>query len=200
MAVPYWSADIGFVELTPDDKSSEISGPGLPPGNGVNVRSSSTIVGSISYFYSNNISFQAYIAPPIAYEVDAAGSLEGVGHIADVDVLLPTFFANYTFDAVLHSVKPFVGLGLNYSTFLLENPTPIFNGALGGQTDITLDDSFGSAFQTGLSIDFSDQWYLNIGYVWIDVDSIAVLTSEAVGTVDIDIDPPGGYVPLGYRF
>lgn len=96
------------------------SGPSLPSGSGVNVRSASTIVGSVAYHYSKNISIQFYIVPPIAYEVDAAGSLDGVG------------------------------IGLNYTTFLSESPTPLLNGAFGGETDIKSDDSFGVALQAGL--------------------------------------------------
>jgi outer membrane protein len=192
--VPHWSVDIGYVELAPNDKSSEISGPGLPPGNGVNVRSASTIVGSVAYHYSKNISLQFYVAPPIAYDV---------GKIAEVDVLLPTLFVNYTFDSILDKVKPYVGIGLNYTTFLSESPTPVLNGAFGGETDIKADDSFGVALQAGLGIDLNEKWYLNVGYVWINVDSTVELTTEAVGTfrtVDIDIDPSGGYLRVGYRF
>jgi outer membrane protein len=203
LSAPYWTADIGFVDLTPDDKSGEISGPGLPPGNGVSVSSASSIVGSIAYVYSNNISFQVYIAPPIGFEVNAAGSLQGVGQLAHVDALLPTVLVNYTFEPIFDSVKTFVGLGLNYSTFFSEMPTPILNGALGGETHITLEDSLGLAFQAGLGIDLSDKWYLNVGYIWIDVDTTAQLTTAAIGTVrnvDVDIDPSGGYMRLGYRF
>jgi outer membrane protein len=201
--VPHWSVDIGYVELAPNDESSVISGPGLPPGNGVNVRSASTIVGSAAYHYSKNISLQFYVAPPIAYDVDAAGSLDGFGKIAEVNVLLPTLFVNYTFDPILDKVKPYLGIGLNYTTFLSESPTPVLNGALGGETNIKADDSFGVALQAGLGIDLNEKWYLNVGYVWIDVDSTVELTTEAVGTfrtVDIDIDPSGGYLRVGYRF
>ncbi|MFT7525239.1 MAG: outer membrane protein [Arenicella sp.] len=201
--IPHWSVDIGYVELAPNDESSEISGPGLPPGNGVNVRSASTIVGSVAYHFSKNISLQFYVAPPIAYDVDAAGSLDGVGKIAEVDVLLPTLFVNYTFDPILAKVKPYIGIGLNYTTFLSESPTPVLNGAFGGETDIKADDSFGVALQAGLGIDLNEKWYLNVGYVAIDVDSTVELTTEAVGTfrtVDIDIDPSGGYLRVGYRF
>ncbi len=197
-----FSVDFGYAALTPNDDNGEVSGPGLPPKNSVDVKSSSSIGMSVNYFQNNNISYQVYIAPLIDFDIHASGTLEGMGHLSTVDVLLPTVLVNYTFDD-LGNFKPYIGAGINYTIFSNEEPTATLNGALGGNTDVQLDNSLGLAFQVGLRFNLNKQWYLNANYLWIDVDSTANIDTDAVGTkrtVDLKIDPSVVYVSVGYRF
>lgn len=197
-----FSVDIGYGQLSPNDDNGEVSGPGLPPENSVDVRSSSTVALSVNYYQNKNISYQMYIAPAIDFDIHASGSLKGVGHLTTVDVLLPTALINYTFDN-LGDFKPYVGAGINYTIFTGEKSTPILEGALGGQTNVQLKNSFGLALQAGVKFDFNNKWYINANYLWIDVDSTAHINTEEVGTfrtVDLKIDPSVFYISLGYRF
>ncbi|MFC3120211.1 OmpW/AlkL family protein [Agaribacter flavus] len=198
-----WSFDAGFLHLSPNDSSSEISGPGLPPGNAVDVGSSSSVFGSLTYYYNENWSSKIYLAPFMDFDVYAAGSLTGVGQIASVEALFPTVFVNYTHTSLWKGVHPYIGVGLNYTLFDDEQPTAILNGALGGETTVSLDSSVGLAAQLGLKVKLSPQWYLDIGYVYIDVDTTANLSTAAVNTqrsVDVSVDPAGTYLKFGYRF
>lgn len=196
------SVDLGYGTLSPNDDNGEVSGPGLPPMNSVDVKSSSSIALTVSYYQNENISYQFYVAPPIDFDIHASGTIQGLGHLSTVDVLLPTALVNYTFNT-MGSFKPYIGAGINYSIFSGEKSTPILEGALGGSTSVQLKNSFGIALQAGIQFDINKQWYLNANYLWIDVDSTAKIDTSAVGTkrtVDLKIDPSVFYFSLGYRF
>lgn len=197
-----FSVDIGYGTLSPNDKSGEVSGPGLPPNNSVDIKSSSSIAMTVNYYQNENISYQLYIAPPIDFDIHASGSLTGMGHLSTVDVLLPTAVVNYTFNN-FGDFKPYVGAGVNYSIFSGEKSTAVLEGALGGPTDVQLKNSFGIALQAGVRFNFNKHWYLNANYLWIDVDSTASIDTAAVDTkrsVDLKIDPSVFYFSLGYKF
>lgn len=197
-----FSVDFGGGNVSPNNGNGAVSGPGLPPSNTVEIKSSNTIAATIHYHQSENIDYQLYLAPPIEFDIYAAGSLQGAGHLSTVDVLLPTAMVNYTFTN-FGPFKPYVGAGLNYTIFSHEKSTATANGLLGGDTDIKLDNSFGVAVQVGLKVDLNERWYLNANYLWIDVDSKAHIDTGAVGTsrtVDLGIDPSVVYLSIGYRF
>jgi len=197
-----FSVDLGYATLSPNDDNGEVSGPGLPPANSVDVKSASSIGMSVNYYQSNNISYQFYVAPAIDFDIHGAGSLAVLGHVSTVDVLLPTALVNYTFDQ-FGAVKPYLGVGINYTIFSAEKSTAVLEGALGGATEVQLKNSFGLAAQAGIRFNINKQWYVNANYLWIDVDSTAHINTSAVGTmrtVDLKIDPSVIYASVGYRF
>ena len=79
------------------------------------------------------------------------------------------------------NVRPYAGVGLNYTTFFSEKTL----GALSG-TDLNLDDSWGFAGQLGIDVDVAPNWFVNADVRYIDIDTKAKLNGAGLGTVKID--------------
>lgn len=87
------------------------------------------------------------------------------------------------------AVQPYVGVGVNYTTFFSEEST------LG---NLKLDDSWGLAAQAGVDYAVSDNMVLNAAVWYIDIDSDASLNGADIGTVALD---PWVYmVGVGYKY
>ncbi len=127
----------------------------------------------------DNISIEVLGALPFSHDINATGAV--TGKVADTRQLPPTVSLQYHFKPKA-SVRPYVGLGLNYTTFFDINTT----GALAG-TRLELDDSFGLAAQAGVDMDINDKWFFNADVRYIDIETTA--TSSLLGTVDVSIDP-----------
>ena len=77
--------------------------------------------------------------------------------------------------------QPYVGVGLNYTTFFEEET----RGPLAG-TELELDDSWGLAAHGGVDIDIGDRKWLRLDARWIDIDTDASVNGVDVGSVQID--------------
>ena len=123
-----------------------------------------------------------------------------LGDIGDAKVLPPTLSLQYHFlpDA---DFNPFVGIGLNYTTFFSESASSSLEAALGGPTSIELDDSFGVAGQIGVDWAVREDWFANATLWYVDMSTEATLnTGGVIRTVDVDIDPWVFMFGAGIRF
>ena len=96
---------------------------------------------------------------------------------------------NYHFNTDA-GVRPYVGVGLNYTTFFSEDATAVISS-------IKLDDSFGLALQAGVDVDINDKWYFNAAVRYIDIETTATTN---LGKIDVDIDPYVYQIGVGMRF
>ena len=127
----------------------------------------------------------------------------------EVEHLPPTFSVQYHFSPDA-KFQPFVGLGLNYTTFLSEDLDSFWVDLVPGEQlgiiDYSLDDSFGLAAQVGADWMLNEQWLVNFDVRWINIESDLTVTidvgegpeSGELGTVEID--PWVFAINLGYRF
>ena len=156
------------------------------------------------YMFNPNWGFEILASYPFNHDIqatitDSGSTVVPKTKIAETDHLPPTFSMQYHFmpDGTL---QPYVGAGLNYTTFFSTDVTEALIGL--GITDIDLDDSFGLALQLGADWMLNDRWLLNFDLRWIDIESDLTVsdgsTSAEFGTVKID---PWVYaINLGYRF
>lgn len=103
--------------------------------------------------------------------------------------------------------QPFVGLGVNYTYFWDEDVDGELNDALGGiigqpiDADLDLDDSWGIAARAGVDIPINENWGINAGVWWIDIDTEAtVSTAVADVAFDVEIDPWVYMLGVSYKF
>lgn len=116
-----------------------------------------------------------------------------MGEIAKVKHLPPTLMGQYYFGDAKSKVRPYVGVGINYTTFFDEKGVGKLDGA-----NISLDDSWGLAGQVGIDMAVTDRWFVN-GSAWImDIDTDVKV--DGVGTFKTHIDPMAFMVGVGYRF
>ena len=142
-----------------------------------------------AYFFTDNWAVEVLAAYPFEHDIDVNGS-----EVAETTHLPPTVSAQYHF-LPNGKVRPYVGVGLNY-TFLFDED---IDGA-----SLELDDSFGLAAQVGVDFDIGDNWFMNVDVRYIDIDSDAELKLPAGGgKVDlgtVEIDPIVAGIHVGWRF
>jgi outer membrane protein len=164
-----------------------------------------TLMGT--YMFTPNWGFDVLASWPFNHDINVSitdnadpGFNPLSAKIAETDHLPPTFSIQYHFlpDGTL---QPYVGAGLNYTTFFNTDVEQVLTD-LTGVTDIDLDDSFGLALQLGADWTFGNRWLLNFDLRWIDIESDLTVSdgvdSEKLGTVKID---PWVYsINIGYSF
>ena len=102
--------------------------------------------------------------------------------------------------------KPYIGAGINYTTFFDEELTSEADATLntlslsGG--DVSLDDSWGLALQAGFDYELNNSWSLNTSVRWIDIDTTATIEFDDGRKIksDVEIDPWVYTVSLAYKF
>lgn len=172
-----------LTSVMPNDDADPFSTVAVVPEVDDNVRPGATFV----YMYSDNIGFEVLAALPFKHDI----SVDGMGVIGETKHLPPTFSVQYYFNPQ-SKVRPFVGLGLNYTTFFSSKTID----GLGG--DLDLDDSFGLAAQVGIDYDLDEKWFLTADVRYINIETTA--TNSAAGTTDVEINPTVVSVGLGYKF
>lgn len=186
-------AGVGIV----DPKSDNLSVPALDATVQVDSGTSLTLTGA--YMFTDNWAFEVLAAWPFQHDIDVDIVGLGTAPLGETEHLPPTFSLQYHFapDAVF---QPYVGLGLNYTTFFSEEVTA--EAVSLGITDLSLDDSFGIAAQIGADWILNDKWLVNFDARWINIESDAtvVLGGDSVDIGTVEIDPYVLSVEIGYRF
>ena len=126
---------------------------------------------TLEYFFRDNWGVELLAASPFSHDVKLNGAFA-----AKAKQLPPTLSVNYHFPTQ-GKIKPFLGLGLNYTTFFEEET------ALG---TLELDDSFGIAVNAGADYQISDRGALRFNVRWMDIDTDATLNGAGIGTAEID--------------
>lgn len=132
------------------------------------------------YFVANNIGVELLAAIPFHHDItltnSAGDTIEG-----KTQHLPPTLSLQYHFDGynLPMQVKPFVGVGVNYTTFFNET---IYDAA---GSDLDIDDSVGVAGHIGVDVPFSETESFRIDARYIDIQPDVSLNDVAIGSVDI---------------
>lgn len=198
-----WSQEIGYYLIDPNEDSSEISGPLLPPDTAADVDDGGALIFTTTYHYSDNLSFEFFYGDYNELDILADGSISGLGKVGTMEYLAPTLMANWTFGSKQWPVRPYLGLGINAMLYDNEEANSTLEGALGGPTEVDIDDTVGLAWTLGLTADITHRIYVTASYVEIGTDTTATLTTSAVGTrrkVDLDATLEIMYLNFGYRF
>ena len=196
-----WLVRLRGIVVAPTENSTDVTQ--LPAGSRVGVENAVVPELDFTYFLTDNIAAELILATS-PHDIVAEGPIEGLGEIAEVMVLPPTLTLQYHLMPEGDFIRPYVGVGVNYSIFYSQDATDSLVNTL-GQTDVDLDDSVGVAFQLGADFPINDRWFLNADVKYIQIDTDATLTSMADGettvrTVEVDLDPIVAGVGVGFRF
>lgn len=129
------------------------------------------------YFIANNVGIELLAAIPFHHDITLTDA-DGETVDGKTQHLPPTLSLQYHFDGynMPMNLKPFVGVGVNYTTFFEEKV------ALG---DLELDDSVGVAGHVGLDIPFAPTEAFRIDARYMDIKTDAKLDGNDIGEVDI---------------
>lgn len=182
-----WIVRLRVINVAPDEDSGTVSAGGAAlPGSSVSVDDATTLELDFTYMWSRNWGAELILATT-DHNVTAEGSIAGLGEALDVSVLPPTLLLQYHFlpDA---KIRPYVGLGVNFTLFYDEEAKGGFADAVGGVSDVDLDESFGLAAQVGVDFEVADNWFLNLDAKYLDIETTATIDTGALGRLEVDVE------------
>jgi outer membrane protein len=187
--------------------ADDLSGPFTPPGTGLDVKNTQTPY--VAYLRRLSSHFSVEIAggvPPLTKSVGKGpatlGSVPYNGQeISTARWLAPTALLEYSFLDDSSALRPYLGVGVNYTAFYDRDSTAAGNAAAGGPTRIELPSSFGPAATAGVTYQLSHRWNLSASYSVTRVRSrLAAITGDVVRTSQISFNPSALVVAAGYSF
>ena len=133
------------------------------------------------YFIADNVGVELLAAIPFHHDFDLNDAAGNPILTGKTQHLPPTLSLQYHFDGynTPMNVKPFVGVGVNYTTFFKEK----LNNNSG--LELKLDDSVGVAGHIGLDIPFAPTESFRIDARYMDIKTDATLNGDAIGEIDI---------------
>ncbi len=115
--------------------------------------------------------------------------------------IAPTLFVEYKFMSENSRLRPYVGVGVNYTTFYDRNSTAEGNAASGGPTKLSMTASVGVAGTVGVSYHVSGHWSVYGSYSASQVKtSLAAYTGGVVRTTNLSFGPQALVISAGYSF
>ncbi|WKB51404.1 OmpW/AlkL family protein [Eleftheria terrae] len=197
----------GYINI--DSKSDPLvgGGPGVtPPNSRLDVDDARTIIFGYQRYFDDHWGVDLALGLPPKHRVYGRGTLEGFKQISSSRQLAPTLFANYRFGSAGDKLRPFVGVGINYTRFIDSKSTTSGDWASGGKTELDLSDSWGLAAQAGLSYAVTPAWSINATVATAKVKSdLKATTTRPGGSVverrtTIDFNPTVFTLSAGYHF
>ncbi|HRK42819.1 MAG TPA: OmpW family outer membrane protein [Gemmobacter sp.] len=154
---------LGFVNPKSDN--------GTVAGGATEIDSNARPTVTFEYFIRDNLGVELLAALPFKHDINVGGSKVGV-----TKHLPPTLSLNYHFPTG-GAIKPFVGLGVNYTVFF-EDRSPL--------GDLKIDNSWGLAAHLGMDYAISEKGAVRMDLRYIDIDSDVKLNGAKVGRVEVD--------------
>lgn len=191
----------GAAHVAPDDSSSSIKlGGAAIPGTKATVNSDTQLGLTFAYKFTDHIGVELLAATPFSHQVNVKGVGVGIdGKFADVKHLPPTVTLQYYPMTKESRWQPYVGAGINYTTFFDEKLSSAQKA--NGFSSLSLSDSWGLAAQVGMDYMITDRVMFNAAVWYIDIDTTAKARLNGTPVkVDVDIDPWVFMVGLGYKF
>ena len=199
-----WLVRVGLGHVKPDTSSGNlvVAGDELV-GARIDVGSNTRPIINLTYMATDHIGLELLAAWPFEHDIQGAGILGGAGKLGETKHLPPTLSLQYHLMPGA-ALRPYVGIGLNYTTFF-SRATPTLDGALGGPSSLSIKDSFGLALQLGADFNLTDTLFLNFDLRYIQIEADArIRTQTADGEVrsriKADIDPLVFSAAVGFRF
>ena len=173
-----WTLGVGAHNVEPTSDNGTLTA--TPLGNlqvdvGSNVRP--TITGE--YFVMDNLGVEVLASLPFEHDINVVG----VGKVGSTKHLPPTVSLQYHFGQ--GKVRPFVGVGVNYTMFFSTDSDGPIAGA-----DLELSNSWGLAGHLGVDFQVGEKGAIRVDYRKIDIDTDVTLNGADLGTNNtVNIDP-----------
>lgn len=156
---------------------------------------------NFAYMITDNWGVELLAATPFSHDVSIKGSslAPANGKLGSFKHLPPTLSAVYYPLDSKSAFQPYVGAGINYTTFFDESVSG--DAKARGFTSLNIKDSWGLAAQVGADYMLTDNIMINGQIRYIDIDTTAY-ASHAAGRakVNVDVKPWVYMLGLGYKF
>ncbi|WP_052162522.1 OmpW family protein [Aquabacterium sp. NJ1] len=201
-------------------------GLGVPTGLQMEVQPKSTLLFSIERAFNDHWGVELVLGVPPKHDVklriNDASKLAPAGYgalssiptasyglfattnnqvVATVKEVAPTVFFNYKFGEATSALRPYVGVGVNYTHFKADATQTGTNFYTDGPVKIELTDSFGLAFQTGVNYKFDKNWLLSAGWSTAAVkNNMTISTNTSRQTASYRFHPSVFSLMVGYSY
>lgn len=166
-----WTLGFGLANVNPKSDNGDLAGGTVPTDIGDSTRPTITF----EYFIRDNLGVEVLAALPFSHSIKSNGT-----EIGKVKQLPPVISLQYHFDAT-PQLKPFVGLGVNFTGFYDADA----RGPLDG-SELRVKNSWGLAAHVGTDYWISDKAAIRADLRWIDIDADVELNGENIGKVEVD--------------
>ena len=174
-----WVARVGAHRVNPQGDNHEV----------VSVEGATSVTGGVTYFVAPHFGIDLLLAAPFKHDIELESDGSKVGSTRH----LPPTLSLMWYPDLSERLQPFLGMGLNYTTFFEEQTSGALEGA-----KLRLDDSFGVAFAAGLEYRFATDLSVIVDVRYFEIDTHAHLDGASLGKVHID--PMAFGAAIGYRF
>jgi len=187
-----FSVNVGAINVNPDNSSSAIN---EAPTLGLKGDSDTQLGITVDYAFNDQWVLELIAATPFSHDVNGAGGLAG-NKIADIKQLPPSLVAQYHFLDTSYALRPFIGVGINYTAFFDEQPSQALKTTLG------TDDSFGFMAQVGANYKIDKNWGLHamVSIMDIDTDATVYANGAKALTSTVELDPVVAMFGVRYSF
>ena len=183
---------LGVAQYTTHERTTGVTGVGIPAGADATIGDAGTVLLVYEYTLQPNLGIELVLGIPPKIKARASGSVAFLGDVLTAKNLGPTVLLTYHFGQAGDSLRPYVGLGVNYTKFTGVT-TPY-----GWQ--VSLSDSVGLAGHVGLDYAIDKQWGLYASVAAAKVKSDLVAVSGTVLQTTIDFKPIIYSAGLLFRF
>ncbi|MEN1927173.1 OmpW family outer membrane protein [Luteimonas sp. MJ293] len=167
-----WTLAFGAHQVAPKSDNGSLAGGTMD----LDISSSVRPTIAFEYFLADGWGLEVLAATPFSHDIN----IDGLGKVGSTKHLPPTVSLQYHFNRE-GTVRPLLGLGVNYTTFFSEGTT----GALTG-SDLDLGDSWGLAAHAGIDFDVGERGAIRVDVRWMDIDSDVTVDGVKLGTANID--------------
>jgi len=198
---PSNSARIGLYSVFYHVKADDLSGPFVPPG--ANIDANNVETAYLAYVRTIIPHWDVELAlgyPPLQKTVGKGPPYNGQV-IATARWIAPTLLLEYVFLEDSSKWRPYIGAGVNYTTFYDRNSTAAGDAASGGPTRLSLTPSVGWAATAGLAYHIANNWHMYASYSFSQVKTdLKADTAGVIRTTHINFAPQALVVSVGYSF
>lgn len=214
-ALANWGVNVGAIQVAPSDSSSNLdvieSVAGLPAGSTqLGVNNNTQLGLTLDYRVGSSWGLQLIAATPFEHDIKVKGSAIDGLNAGSTKHLPPTLLAQYFFKLGNDRIQPFIGAGLNYTTFFDEKVATDLSDTLvaldvataDDVVDLKLKDSFGLALQAGVNVRLTNRLGLHAMVSKMDIGTTGRvhINGVTVQRVNVDIDPVVAMLGLRYEF
>jgi outer membrane protein len=188
-------------------QSDGIAGPFVPAGVNLKARDLETLYVGYVRRLSSAFALEFALGYPPLNKVEGkgpatVGSVPFNGQVgATVRWLSPTLLLEYNFLSEDSKLRPYFGVGVNYTNFYDRRTTAQGNAFLGGPTKLSLTSSVGPAATVGLAYAITPRWHVYGSYSISRVNSHVTADTEGeIRTSTIKFGPQALVISGGYSF
>jgi outer membrane protein len=186
---------IGVTRYDSHSKTDGITGIGVPPGADVDVEAATTVIFVYERLLtpiSPNLGLEFVLGVPPTLKAHGTGSVAFLGEVLSAKNLAPTLLLNYHFFGPDTALRPYLGIGINYTHF------SDIKSSLA--SDVQMSNSTGLALQGGVNYAINKQVGLFASVAKVNVKSKVVAAGATVITTTVDFRPIVYSAGVSYQF